>query len=164
MKRITDFKKANFVYLDGAKSMKGLNVSYLFSNPKEILVSYKYKDVENILRKISKLSKKKWLAGYITYEASYAFTDEKLAKLANTSETKTPLIWFGVFDHPLEISYEQIFQKEKKRNETKYKASITQSEYFSAINRIKKYIEKVFLYVFCFSRCFILIFSSKLVF
>ncbi len=73
----------------------------LFSAPVEIVIAHTVDEVIPALHRLEKHRQLgKWLAGYLSYEAGFAF-EEKLIPLAAASR-KTPLVCMGVFEAPSE--------------------------------------------------------------
>ncbi|WP_112944868.1 MULTISPECIES: aminodeoxychorismate synthase component I [unclassified Rhizobium] len=71
----------------------------LFADPTEIILAHTRAEVFTCLVRMEEARKSgKWLAGYIAYEAGHLFED-KLAGFA-IENRKTPLLCFGIFDHP----------------------------------------------------------------
>ncbi len=71
----------------------------LFSSPIELIVARHVDEVIPALRRLEECKASgKWLAGYLAYEAGYAF-EEKLRPLAPVGR-ETPLVCMGVFDGP----------------------------------------------------------------
>ncbi len=76
------------IFLDSAIEGKGM----FFCDPIEIITAFNKKNFFNSLKKINNLKQKKYLAGYIRYEAKEYFLDKDI-------ESTKPLLWFGVFDN-----------------------------------------------------------------
>jgi para-aminobenzoate synthetase component 1 len=75
--------------------------SLAFSSPVELVVARRVDEVVPALRRLEDHRRSgKWLAGYLAYEAGFAF-EAKLIPLA-TEGRETPLICMGVFDAPCE--------------------------------------------------------------
>ena len=73
--------------------------SLLFTKPRDIIVARHVADVKTALVELEEHRKAgRWLAGYISYEAGFAF-EEKLYPLA-PAHRDVPLICMGVFDAP----------------------------------------------------------------
>lgn len=70
----------------------------LFSNPIDIIMTNDFSEVPACLDKIEKvLDQQYYVAGYFSYELTYALQDMDTLTVENTM----PLLWFGVFDKPL---------------------------------------------------------------
>lgn len=73
----------------------------LFSRPREIVTADRLEDVEPALHRLDGLRRAgSWLAGYLSYEAGFAF-EPKLAAVLPRGR-RTPLLQVGVFDAPQE--------------------------------------------------------------
>ncbi len=81
---------------DGAK-----RAPLLFSNPLDIITTNKLSEVAACMQRIEKaLDEQYYVAGYFSYEVTYA-----LQKMDYSSQVnKMPLLWFGVFDAPVNTS------------------------------------------------------------
>jgi len=148
------------IFLDSALSSYSDRYSYLFFDPVMILKTNKYSNVSDILKKIDNLAKQYWLAGYITYEASYGL-EEKLSNTFNLSSTsQSDLIWFGVFENPHRFDHKigkwfpdlesqsQYYIKPDKYQQTNKRTGINLSfcidfeTYAKKIRKIKMWIGK----------------------
>lgn len=73
----------------------------LFASPDEMVIARSVDEVIPALQRLEDCKASgKWLAGYLAYEAGYAF-EEKLRPLA-PADRETPLVCMGVFDAPIE--------------------------------------------------------------
>ncbi|MBX3531754.1 MAG: aminodeoxychorismate synthase component I [Rhizobiaceae bacterium] len=71
----------------------------MFQQPVEIVTADRLEDVEPALRRLDGIRRTgKWLAGYLSYEAGFAF-EPKLAALLPEGR-RVPLLQFGIFDMP----------------------------------------------------------------
>lgn len=71
----------------------------LFAGPEDIIIARTSAEFVPALKRMEEARKaRKWLAGYISYEAGHLF-EEKLAGFAQENR-ETPLLLFGVFDAP----------------------------------------------------------------
>lgn len=74
-----------------------LGENLLFADPLDIVTARTVDDVVPALRKLEDYRRAgKWLAGYLSYEAGFAF-EPKLRPLA-PHDRETPLLCFGIFD------------------------------------------------------------------
>ncbi len=88
------------VFLESALPSSKERYSYLFTRPVRILKTDKYSDVPGILDEIDVLSKRYWVAGYISYEAAYGL-EKALSPLSHPSRVYgSNLVWLGVFERP----------------------------------------------------------------
>ncbi|MDQ0458074.1 aminodeoxychorismate synthase component I [Rhizobium paknamense] len=71
----------------------------LFDEPREIIRADRAEEVRPALKRLEAAKAEgRWLAGYLSYEAGFVFEDKLLPLIGNGRET--PLLLFGVFDHP----------------------------------------------------------------
>lgn len=109
----------------------------LFLEPKSIISCFDpalfpscFKDIELAL------SKGNYLAGFISYEAGYCFEE----KLIRNKTYDFPLIYLGVYDKPVsaKINLKRSVNKQSLNNT---RISISQDDYSSCIQKIRRYIE-----------------------
>lgn len=73
--------------------------SRLFSEPKEVFCAYDAQTAREALKRIVAAGKEGlWAAGYFAYELGFLF-EERLEKHL-PERSKTPLLWFGLYDAP----------------------------------------------------------------
>ncbi|MEM6326647.1 MAG: aminodeoxychorismate synthase component I [Bacteroidota bacterium] len=87
------------VLLDGAlvDADTGRAGTWLFSEPREILVARAMEDVEPLLRALDDaLVRGQYVAGWLAYEAGYALEPDRFQGAPFSS----PLAWFGVYGAP----------------------------------------------------------------
>ncbi len=90
----------NTVLLETLRFDSRNRYSLLFSNPYTILSTYNLGDVPELLRELDHFTKRGWYAaGYVSYEAGYAFVPS-LAALYNGLRPDLPLVWFGIYPKP----------------------------------------------------------------
>ena len=86
--------KDNFVFLESKRITSQDHLSYLFTNPIEIISCKKLCQLESTLNKIEKLLREGYFAaGFISYEAGYAF--EEILK--EKRDYDFPLLWLGIY-------------------------------------------------------------------
>ena len=72
----------------------------LFTHPSGVLTAHTLDDVPALLADLDRHSAEgRWLAGFLTYEAGYAFE-----RIAPPKSLDGPLGWFGVYDPPQRLS------------------------------------------------------------
>lgn len=70
----------------------------IFVNPVDIITTYDINVVKSSLSKIKlAIDDGYYVAGYVSYEATYALYHKK-----RTIDSDIPLLWFGVFNHPVD--------------------------------------------------------------
>ena len=86
-----------FMLLDDART-NGADAR-LFAAPERVIEAHAHTDIEPALAKIdAAIAHGRHVAGFVTYEAGFAFED-RLAPLRRDPEAgDPPLLWFGVFD------------------------------------------------------------------
>ena len=90
-----------FVFLDTAKSDSQNKYSYLFCNPRKILLFTPGEDFQSFWFRLEEmLDKGYWLAGFFSYEFGYLL-ETRLQGLLSKKEVNFPLAWLGVFSPPL---------------------------------------------------------------
>jgi para-aminobenzoate synthetase/4-amino-4-deoxychorismate lyase len=73
--------------------------SRLFSAPKEVLCAYDAVAARAALKRIAEAGEQGlWAAGYLAYELGFLF-EERLTEFL-PERSKTPLLWFGLYDTP----------------------------------------------------------------
>ncbi len=139
---------APFVFLETASFDKENKTSFLFTDFKKILTFNHGDDIEAFFGKAeSFLRKGYWLSGYFSYEFGY-YLEPALYHLRQKSGF--PLAWIGVCKKPLTIGRGP-YRSDSKDRELSHtikniKPNITRREYFSKIEKIKKYIENGLTY------------------
>lgn len=127
--------------------------SFVFQNPLCILKTSDIDEVENVLKETQGFLKKGlFAAGYIAYEAGYAF-EAKLKSLVSNASFSQPLIWFGIFKNPCIIDLKnpdtEGLKADKSNNSfpeslsyetADFNMNISEDEYKGKIERIKNYI------------------------
>ncbi|MFD1040098.1 aminodeoxychorismate synthase component I [Virgibacillus byunsanensis] len=115
---------------------KGKRHSLLFQNPCKIVAASNIEDVQPAFQEIQNaVDEGYYAAGYLSYEAAPAF-DQAFHVHKNQ---KMPLLWFGIFDTPVEESLESN-TGEFHTSEWIPKTSV--GEYNKYISKIKDYIEQ----------------------
>src|SRR5690625_2996058 len=65
-----------------------------FTDPEEIITAYHLEEIDHCMQKIDQATNNgKYVAGYVSYEATYALQGNIAKQITNTM----PLLWFGVF-------------------------------------------------------------------
>lgn len=113
---------------------------YFFSHPKQIIQTSIIADILPCLARIEQeVQKGHYAAGFISYEAAAAFRPY----LQTHSVGSLPLIWFGIFDQPVDVS---VFVDTEPSKQSmiypQWQPNISWEEYQSAIQAIKDHIAK----------------------
>lgn len=97
------------VLLDTARSDAENRGSYLYADPVTVLEAGRLSEVRSVLRAVEKhLRRDRYVAGYLQYEAGYAF-EPVLADLRLDGSGDRPLVWLGVYERRTEISTDEAF-------------------------------------------------------
>ncbi|MBE7732595.1 aminodeoxychorismate synthase component I [Devosia faecipullorum] len=81
--------------------------SLLFAAPREVLVAHDAASARAALHRLAEAgSQGLWAAGYLAYELGFLF-EERLAPLL-PPRTKTPLLWFGLYESPRSLAAAEI--------------------------------------------------------
>ncbi|WP_343560317.1 aminodeoxychorismate synthase component I [Kiloniella sp. b19] len=134
-------RKAPFVMLEDTLHGKGAK---LFTAPQEIISCSSPRDVREALDRIDlRQSQGFYLAGFMSYELGYVF-EERLNSLL-PADSKTPLLWFGVFEAPQVLTPEQAdqFLGALRQNDCRVDnlvPSMEQADYEHAIQRVRDFI------------------------
>jgi para-aminobenzoate synthetase/4-amino-4-deoxychorismate lyase len=108
----------------------------LFRRPVRIHAAHSLESVQSVLRTVEDQVKDNRLhaAGFVAYEAAPAFDPAFVVKSPDTF----PLAWFGVYQEPEQIAFPgmpKVFPED-----IPWQLSVSESEYRSSIDKIKKYI------------------------
>lgn len=91
----------NAVLLETARPDRTNDRTYIFLHPRTILQARTLDEVNQCLDAVEKaLKQKMYVAGYLAYEAGYAFEES----LKMETRVAVPLAWFGVYDRPVCIN------------------------------------------------------------
>jgi para-aminobenzoate synthetase / 4-amino-4-deoxychorismate lyase len=157
-----------FVFLETAAPDKENKASFLFTGFKDTLVFNPGDNVEEFFRRAENFIKNGcWLSGYFSYEFGY-WLEPALYHLRQNSGL--PLVWLGVCESPTICHCEpRVYRGPKQSNHTEIasatprndnieaadlptyviknlKPNISRREYFSKIDKVKKYIEQGLTY------------------
>lgn len=118
--------------------------SLVFAEPQELILARTADEVRPALGRLEAARKSgKWLAGYLSYEAGYAF-EEKLAPLI-VEGRETPLIAMGVFDAPASADHPLALPPNTLRNApllTEPHAAWDLETYRERFNRLHHHLRK----------------------
>ena len=135
-------KENNSVLLWTAKEDSDNRESCLFSRPVDVITCKDINTVEQKFRIIEKyLAKGFFAAGYIAYEAGFAF-EENLKKLFTPGPI---LMWLGIYKKPIAIGIGSGTKELGGISSKKYcllpnGLSVSKEQYISRINKIKSFI------------------------
>lgn len=126
----------------------------LFEKPFGIITCTRLIDVPKCFAKMeAELSKGRHLAGFISYEAGYAFED----KLKTDGGYDFPLVYMGVYDKPKDISPRAAGSASSSKSALQIvTTNISRPDYFEDINAIRSFIELGDVYQITYCMKFIL--------
>src|SRR5579864_2738118 len=88
------------ILLERAFSRDRFGRSLLFRNPKRVIEARHPGEVRRRFAEIeAALGQRLWVAGYVTYEAGYAF-EPSLVELCRPLPDGSPLLWLGCYEGP----------------------------------------------------------------
>ena len=117
--------------------------TYLFTRPRAVIEARKSDDVDAAFLEVQHhVDAGRWLAGFVAYEAGYAFEPGLPAPGG-----EAPLLWFGVYDEPQEISREELTRALSEPSIGTFsldgaELGVTESEYLAAVGRIREHIRE----------------------
>nr|CAA6827615.1 MAG: Para-aminobenzoate synthase, aminase component (EC / Aminodeoxychorismate lyase (EC [uncultured Thiotrichaceae bacterium] len=121
--------------------------AWLFTQPIKEIIATRHDQLENVLAEVD-IERKKghYLAGFLSYEAAYAFSS-KLTGFDNPATTERPLLQFYVFDQVLRPTPDELDQSFQQFPESvpfikNWTPTETESAYISKLNRLRHYIEQ----------------------
>ncbi len=130
-------QKPYSIFLETSKSDSENQNTLLFQEPEHIIEANTLSEVRVALEHIEdSLRRGKWLAGYISYDAGFAF-EKKLHHLQVSSSL--PLLWFGEYDEPI-VNPSIRFNRTQSIAE-RVAFNVSKKEYANALNKILAYIE-----------------------
>src|SRR5690625_2397269 len=109
-----------------------------FTEPEHVISTWELEEVEDCLKTVQEAVQKGfYVAGYMSYEAAYAFVNIPHAS-KKVSAITMPLIWFGVFKNPKKIwSFE-----DADYSVSNWELRQSKTEYTEAFATIKNAIEQ----------------------
>lgn len=132
----------NVILLETLKFDRKNNQTLLFRNPARIIVADKLKEVVNAFETAERYLKKGYyIAGYLSYEASFVF-DDYLHRLT-PEKSDTPLIWLGVYKEAERFKSHKDYLFLDEDDYAIYDAGLDtfEEEYDKAIHKIRNYIK-----------------------
>ena len=151
-------KHHNFVFLETNRIDKHNKRSFLFIEPIGVISCYDLKKVKEKLRELNEfINRGYFTAGFISYEAGYAFEDS----LYVNKRYSFPLLWFGIYKRPYIYEHntgrfvgfwqedgsllKDLHSKSKGLKEgyalKDIKPNLSESEYTKDIKKIKEFIK-----------------------
>lgn len=135
-------RRPGTVLLDGvrADADTGRAGTWLFSDPHEILRADRLGDVERLLESLDRsLARGQYVAGWLAYEAAYAFDPDRFAG----AQVRAPLAWFGIYDAPRALSSSDLDAALCARGRiADLRAGIDEATYIEQIGRVRRHIRE----------------------
>lgn len=134
-------RKEHTILLESSRQDEKNNKNLLFSSPIAVFSTNMLDDLPGIFKQIEMhLLNKKWIAGYISYECGYHFENNGIDNFHNSSTF--PLLWFGVYDTPIQIKKEILDSiiPDSPTTIINPRLSIDDLSYKKAIDRLREYI------------------------
>lgn len=134
-------QKPYSVLLETSKQDDENQKTLLFQEPRGVIQATTLSEASAALERIEDARRRgKWLAGYVCYEAGYAF--EKKLRSLNVG-ARLPLLWFGEYDAP---TFNPMIQTEKPFKRPQGAAeqaafNVSEDAHSKAIAKILAYIE-----------------------
>jgi len=144
----------NTVLLHTSKKDHENAISYLFTHPIKIIEAQHFGELEKSFQQIDKaIQQGYYVAGYMVYEAGFYF-HPKLHSIVQASQNQQPLLWYGVYDFPIEFNHKSgeiigagclnhSYEKQKQDSHYQlgeFKLNISKPEYSELISEIKSEI------------------------
>ncbi len=133
----------NCIFLETNKFDSGNKLSYLFTEPSDIITCCDSSQLQLSIKKIGNALKKGYYAaGFLSYEAGFPLEKTLTCKKRHDF----PLLWFGVFKKPIIFDHRKIeFNNYGDFNDCSIyniKPDVSEAEYIDSVEKIKKYIEQ----------------------
>lgn len=135
--------KDNFVFLETKGVTHQDYRSYLFTEPIEVISCNSLNKVRPSLNIIERLLEKGYFAaGFVSYEAGFAFEDALQGKAGYVF----PLLWFGIYKRPVIFNHRKIRFTDNPPSPdyslNNLRLNISKKEYINAVKKVKSYIEE----------------------
>ena len=115
--------------------------TYFFARPRSVIEARRGHDVEAAFLEVQRHADAgRWLVGFVTYEAGYAF-ESRLP----VPDPGKQLMWFGVYDEPAEIRAEELDQALSEVPIGSYSLEgatlgVAKSQYLASVRQIREHI------------------------
>jgi para-aminobenzoate synthetase/4-amino-4-deoxychorismate lyase len=131
------FEKPYSIFLEASKPDGGNQKTLFFQEPQRIIEAKSLSDVHAALEQVEDAHQRgKWLAGYVCYEAGFAF-EKKLQRLP--AARSLPLIWFGEYDAPIVNPLVEFNCSKSVAQQIRF--NLSKEDYANKIAEILAYIE-----------------------
>lgn len=136
--------KAGSVLLESSRQNTAqIPRSFLFQNPEKILIAHNLEEVLPLLEELDNyISHGKYAAGFLTYEAGYAF-EKSLKATFSSADLPGPLAWFGIYTTPEVFDHSEFETEQALGNipPSDVRLNIGPETYSKAVRRIHSLIE-----------------------
>jgi len=130
-------EKPYTIFLETTKHDGENQNTLLFQEPETIIQAKSLSEVRRALEQMEDAhGRRKWLAGYISYDAGFAF-EKKLHHLQTSSSL--PLLWFGEYDAPILNPLGQFNRAHGVAERVVF--NVSKEDYANALAKILAYIE-----------------------
>ncbi|MBU3912210.1 MAG: aminodeoxychorismate synthase component I [Candidatus Omnitrophica bacterium] len=138
-----NLSKPNSILLETNRFDKDNYRSLAFIDPARVISCYKEKDVQKTLLELEEyINKGYYAAGYISYEAGFAFEDA----LKGLDKGSTfPLLWFGIYKKPVILQDKNMDLSKSKRLPYKIsnlRLNSSHKKYIDNVKKIKNFIRR----------------------
>jgi len=138
------FPGDNFIFLETNRFDKDNQRSFLFFDPVKIVECYSIENIKRCLLELEGfISEGYYIAGFISYEAGYAF--EEVLK-DNKKKASFPLLWFGAYKRPVIFRHTEKLDILNKGSAnysvSNLRSNISRNEYIRNVRRIRDFIKK----------------------
>lgn len=136
-----------FMLFENTLPDQDYDAAWLFTHPVGEIIATLHGQLDAALAAIDEAREQGYyLAGFISYEASYAFSS-KLTHLPNPATAEQPLLQFYVFDQVLRPTPDEVDQSFQQLPESApfikhWTPTETEADYLTKLNRIRQYIEQ----------------------
>lgn len=135
------FPPNNLVILETNKFDEDNKCSYVFANPVRIISCNDLNNIEKSFLEIEDfIDKGFYAAGFLSYEAGYAFEAGLRGRIPQKSSF--PFLWFGIYEKPDAIAMPAPGQGHKGFSISNFQADISKAKYIENINKIKSFIRR----------------------
>ncbi len=131
------FREPYSIFLETLKQDGENQKTFFFQEPQNIIQAKSLSEVSEALEKLEEAHRRgRWLVGYISYEAGFAF-ERKLQRLPVSSSL--PLLWFGEYNAPLTNPSVQFNRAQGVAERAVF--NVSKEDYAKSIDKILAYIQ-----------------------
>jgi para-aminobenzoate synthetase/4-amino-4-deoxychorismate lyase len=133
-------RNSGTVLLESSRQDDSEHRNLLFHSPVEILTTDTPDGIADLFHAMEQHRRRgHWLAGFVSYEAGYYFTEQELLPKRDPS---APLLWFGVYNTPISVpsSLMNEFPINDESTDIAPRLSILRTDYEKQVLKLKEYI------------------------